>query len=93
MDPPTAFITQPCYLLTLLPLELRRQIYAYFVIFSAPIKLRQVIPGSRDLPILRTCRQVYAEAREVLFEGNTVVVTRNGMYSFAPQFRYAAVHE
>lgn len=69
---------EACPFLTTLPVELRRQIYTYLVSFSTPLKLRQIIPGSRDLAILRTNRQVHDEALSVLYELNTIVVTRNG---------------
>lgn len=69
---------QRCFFLTRLPIELRLEIYAHLLAFSAPLKLRQVIPGSRDLPILRTNRQIHDEALSVLYEFNTIVVTRNG---------------
>lgn len=70
-----------CPLLDRLPVELRLEIYTHLLAFSAPLKLRQVVPGSRDLAILRVNRQVYEEASEVLFELNTIVVTRNGRSS------------
>ena len=64
-------------LLTKLPVELRLRIYEHLLDFDAPIKLRQVIPGSRNLAILRICRQIYEEAVSVLYDLNTVMVTRN----------------
>lgn len=67
-----------CLILEKLPVELRLEIYAYLLTFAAPLKLRQVIPGSRDLAILRTNRQIHDEALGVLYELNTIVVTRNG---------------
>ena len=67
-----------CPFLHALPVELRLQIYTHLLSFDRRLKLRQVIPGSRDLAILRINRQVHAEATGVLFERNCVVVTRNG---------------
>lgn len=74
-----------CPFLDLLPAEIRLEFYTYLLTFSAPLKLRQVVPGSRDLAILRTNRQIHDEASEVLFELNTIVVTRNGRYCLPSQ--------
>lgn len=73
--------SQPCFFLERLPVELRREIHTYLLTFSSPLKLRQVIPGSRDLAILRTSRQIHDEALAVLYELNTIMVTRNGKKS------------
>jgi hypothetical protein len=53
------------------------QIYEYLLQYDQPIKLRQVIPGSRNLSILRTNQQIYREAIPVLYDLNTIIVTRN----------------
>lgn len=66
-----------CTFLEKLPIELRLRIYEHLVAFSYPIKLRQIIQGSRDLAILRTNRQIYEEALSVLYDLNTIIVTRN----------------
>ena len=66
-----------CLFLQKLPVELRLKIYELILRFEHPIKLRQVIPGSRDLSLLRTSRQVYNEALPVLYDSNTIIVTRN----------------
>lgn len=69
--------TARCPLLELLPVELRLQIYEYLLQYSHPIKLRQIVPGSRDLALLRTNHQIYSEALPVLYDLNTIVVARN----------------
>lgn len=69
--------TTPCPLLHELPVELRLRIYEYLLQYDHEIKLRQIIPGSRNLSLLRTNRQVYSEALSVLYDLNTVIVTRN----------------
>lgn len=66
-----------CEFLQTLPTELRLRIYEYILTFAQPIKLRQVIPGSRNLAILRTNKQIHFEALSVLYDLNTIVVTRN----------------
>lgn len=66
-----------CYFLQRLPVEIRLRIYEYLLGFDLPIKLRQIVPGSRDLAILRTSAQIYQEALPVLYDLNTIVVTRN----------------
>lgn len=60
-----------------LPTEIRIQIYEHLLRFDEPIKLRQIIPGSKNLRILRTNRQIHDEALPVLYDINRVVVTRN----------------
>ena len=74
-----------CLFLEKLPAELRIRIYEELVGFDAPIKLRQVVPGAKDLPILRTNRQIYNEALSVLYEVNTIVVTRNDFCKLTDQ--------
>ena len=69
--------TMECKLLTGLPVELRLRIYEYLLRFDKPVKLRQIIPGSKDLSILRTNQQIYHEALPVLYDLNTIIVTRN----------------
>lgn len=71
-------LERPCPFLDKLPVEIRLEIYSYLLTFSHPLKLRQVIPGSRDLAILRINRQIHDEALSVLYDLNTIVVTRNG---------------
>ena len=66
-----------CLFLERLPVELRLNIYEYLLHFDRPIKLLQVVPGPRNLAILRTNRQIYEEALSVLYDLNTVTVTRN----------------
>lgn len=66
-----------------LPAELRMRIYEYALtapdnairIYYSFQKCR-VNPGL-GLPLLRTCRQVYNEARDVLYQENTVLVQAN----------------
>jgi hypothetical protein len=67
----------PCPFLHKLPAEIRVQIYGYLLQYRLPIKLRQIVPGSRDLSLLRTNRQIYSEALSVLYDLNHIVVTRN----------------
>lgn len=66
-----------CPFLQNLPVELRLRIYEHLLNFNNPIKLRQIIPGSRDLSFLRVCRQILNEAVPVLYDLNTIIVTRN----------------
>ena len=66
-----------CGSLERLPVELRLRVYEELLRFNDPIKLRQVVPGSRNLSILRTNRYVYHEALPVLYDSNTITVTRN----------------
>ena len=68
---------QDCPFLYRLPVELRLRIYEHLLSFNSPIKLRQIVPGSRDLSILRVCRQILDEAIPILYDLNTVIVTRN----------------
>lgn len=66
-----------CPLLDRLPVELRLHVYELLLTFTAPIKLRCIVPGSRNLSLLRTCRQIHTEALSVLHDLNTIVITRN----------------
>lgn len=66
-----------CPLLHKLPVEIRLRIYELLLQYSHPIKPRQIIPGSRDLSLLRPSRQIYSEALPVLYDLNTIVVARN----------------
>lgn len=52
---------ESCTFLEKLPAEVRLRIYEHLLTFDRPIKLRQVVPGSRDLSILRVCKQIYEE--------------------------------
>lgn len=52
---------QSCPFFEKLPAEVRLRIYEHLLTFDAPIKLRQVVPGSRDLGVLRVCQQIYQE--------------------------------
>ncbi|KAK5168633.1 uncharacterized protein LTR77_005942 [Saxophila tyrrhenica] len=60
-----------------LPVELRLRIYEYLLPDNEHLKLRQYIPGSHNLAILRTSRQIYEEAIPLLYDLNSIVVTRN----------------
>ncbi|KAK3116792.1 hypothetical protein LTR53_002494 [Teratosphaeriaceae sp. CCFEE 6253] len=64
-------------LFTQLPPELRLRIYEHVVEFTQPIKLRQHIAGSTDMAILRASKLLYREALPVLYDVNTISVTRN----------------
>ncbi|KAK5119405.1 hypothetical protein LTR85_007505 [Meristemomyces frigidus] len=66
----------PCRLLDL-PSELRISIYEYVLGFSRPLKLRQTVAGSENTTLLRTNKQIYREALPILFDINTIAVTRN----------------
>ena len=54
-------IMETCSFLDRLPVELRLRIYELLLSFSRPIKLRQFVPGSRNLAVLRVCQQVRDE--------------------------------
>ncbi|TKA83671.1 hypothetical protein B0A55_00299 [Friedmanniomyces simplex] len=71
----------PSRLLTKLPSELRIKIYEYVLAFDNPIKPRQFVAGSSNTNILRTNKQVYHEAQAVLYEMNTISVSRNDFCS------------
>ena len=60
-----------------LPSELRVRIYELVLTFSRPIKLRQTVAGSGCTTLLRVNRQIYEESLAVLFDVNTIAVTRN----------------
>ena len=60
-----------------LPTELRLRIYSHLLAFDHPIKLRQIVPGTKNLAILSTDRQIHNEALSVLYDLNTIIVTRN----------------
>lgn len=66
-----------CYFLSRLPGELRTVIYEYILRFDRPLKLRQIVAGSKNTSILRTNRQIYHEALPVLYDTNNILVTRN----------------
>ena len=66
-----------CVFLTRLPVELRLRIYAYVLSFSRPMKLRQVVEGTKKASILRANRQIYHEALPVFYDCNTIVASRN----------------
>jgi len=60
-----------------LPSELRIRIYELILDFSQPIKLRQTVAGSENTTLLRVNKRMYNETLPVLFDINTVTVTRN----------------
>ena len=60
-----------------LPSELRVRIYELVLTFSRPIKLRQTVAGSENTTLLRVNRQICEEALAVLYDANTIAVTRN----------------
>ena len=66
-----------CLLLTRLPGELRATIWEHVLSFERPLKLRQVVAGSKNTGILRTCQQIYAETLPVLYDVNQIMCTRN----------------
>jgi hypothetical protein len=65
------------YFTSRLPAELRLRIYEYVLSFEAPLKLRQVVAGSKNTGILRASRLIYREALPILYEHNTILLTRN----------------
>ncbi|KAK4548747.1 hypothetical protein LTR36_008520 [Oleoguttula mirabilis] len=66
----------PCCLLEL-PSELRISIYELVLSFPRPLKLRQTVAGSENTSLLRANKQIYREALSVLYDVNTITVTRN----------------
>ncbi|KAK5115776.1 hypothetical protein LTR62_000865 [Meristemomyces frigidus] len=72
-----ALTTEPSPLLSRLPSELRIAIYELLLAFEHPIKLRQTVAGSDKTNVLRTNKQTYNEVLAVLYECNTISVTRN----------------
>ncbi|KAK4498492.1 hypothetical protein PRZ48_011150 [Zasmidium cellare] len=66
-----------CYFLTRLPQEVRDIIYEHILTFSHPLKLRQVVAGSKNTSILRANRQIHSEALPVFYDTNTILATRN----------------
>ncbi|KAK0946954.1 hypothetical protein LTR29_001536 [Friedmanniomyces endolithicus] len=67
----------PCSPLFKLSPELRLQIYTHLLTFPTPIHLRQHIPGTPHTALLRTNRQIQSEARAVLYDSNTISLSRN----------------
>lgn len=65
---------EACDFLDKLPLEIRLRIYEFHLTFRSPIKIRYILPGTKDLPLLRLNRQIHHEALQVLYERNRVVV-------------------
>lgn len=68
---------QECLLLTRLPAEIRLRIYEHILTFSRPLKLRQVVAGSKNTSILRANHQIYHEALPIFYDANTIIATRN----------------
>lgn len=66
-----------CLFLTILPAEIRLRIYEHVLAFESPLKLRQVVAGSKNTGILRANRQIYSEALPVFYDVNTILATRN----------------
>ncbi|KAK5131201.1 hypothetical protein LTR08_001226 [Meristemomyces frigidus] len=64
-----------------LPSELRIRIYELVLSFARPLKLRQTVPGSENTTILRVNRQICHEALSVLYDINTIALTRNDFCS------------
>lgn len=77
----TSPTTPECLLLSRLPVELRAQIYAHILSFPRPLKLRQIVAGSPNTSILRTCQQIHSEALPILYSTNTILATRNDFCS------------
>ncbi|KAK0363457.1 hypothetical protein LTR91_020038 [Friedmanniomyces endolithicus] len=57
--------------------ELRLQIYTHLLTFPTPIHLRQHVPGTPHTALLRTNRQIHHEAQAVLYDTNTISLSRN----------------
>lgn len=70
-------MSEDCFLLHRLPVELRLRIYEHVLSFERPLKLRQVVAGSKNTSILRANQQIHNEALPVLYDTNTIIVTRN----------------
>lgn len=66
-----------CLFLTRLPAELRVRVYEHVLAFDRPLKLRQVVAGSKNTSILRLNSQINREAVPVFYSINTIMVTRN----------------
>lgn len=66
-----------CLLLSRLPVELRLHIFEYVLSFERPLKLRQIVAGSKNTSILRTNRQIHQEALPIFYDFNTIMATRN----------------
>ena len=66
-----------------LPPEIRLHVYRYILAPTGTISLRsdglhhhlRVVPGNIKPGILRTCRTVYHEAKDILYHNNTVCLT------------------
>lgn len=65
---------ESCDFLDRLPLDIRSNIHEFCLTYSNPIKIRYILPGSKDLPLLRLNRQIYEKALPVLYERNRVVI-------------------
>jgi hypothetical protein len=65
---------EQCDFLDKLPFELRYRIYEFHLTFPSPIKIRHILPWSKELPLLRLNRQIHREALQVLYERNRVLV-------------------
>ncbi|KAF2174161.1 hypothetical protein M409DRAFT_16429 [Zasmidium cellare ATCC 36951] len=70
-----------CQFLTLLPREVRDIIYEHILTFPRPLKLRQVVAGSKNTAILRLNRQIASEALPIFYDANTILATRNDFCS------------
>ncbi|KAK1815476.1 hypothetical protein LTR12_010111 [Friedmanniomyces endolithicus] len=57
--------------------ELRLKIYTHLLTFPTPIHLRQHVPGTPHTALLRTNRQIHHEAQAVLYDTNTISLSRN----------------
>lgn len=66
-----------CFFLARLPAELRVQVYEHILAFERPLKLRQVVAGSKNTSILRANCQIHDEALPVFYDINTILATRN----------------
>ncbi|SMY25530.1 unnamed protein product [Zymoseptoria tritici ST99CH_1A5] len=66
-----------CYFTSRLPAELRLRVYEFVLSFEAPLKLRQVVAGSKNTGILRCSRLTHREALPILYDRNTILLTRN----------------
>ena len=75
---------ETCNFLDRLPLEIRFRVYELCLTYSGPIKIRYILPSSKDLPLLRLNRQIYSEAIMILYERNRVAIKWSHFCKLAP---------
>lgn len=73
-----------CDFMDKLPTEIRTRIYEFCLTFASPIKIRYILPGSKDLPLLRLNRQICEGALPVLYERNRIVIKYAHFCKYTP---------